>query len=50
MLIRGHNVWDVQCVRYAGHNWVPEHVNIYDQRCVKCNPYTEAEADRILGK
>lgn len=46
---RKHNVYDYHCEKYLGHNHVPRSVDIHEERCVACDPYTEAEADRILG-
>lgn len=45
---REHDTWDYQCTAYAGHNAVPAEVDIYERRCLVCNPYTDAEADALL--
>lgn len=45
---RGHNVHDYHCEEYLGHNDVPKGVDIYEERCLICAPYSEEEADRLL--
>jgi hypothetical protein len=43
-----HNRWDFHCEHYVGHNHVPPLVDVYEQRCIICNPYTEEEADALV--
>jgi hypothetical protein len=44
-----HNTYDQDCKYYEGHNHVPATIDIHTERCVVCDPYTDREADAILG-